>query len=392
MEIEQNKKKKLRVVFPFVEAGYGHIMPMRSISETFCKKYGDRVEVILSDFYTETNDDHMMRYEQNISRQVRLYNRHPAIGYLVSFACAASGPIASSYVSVRGIAPVAYRRALAHLSDLQPDVVFSTHWATNYYAEHLPQKPLTVMYCPDAQFTNSFKYPSDFYMISMPKGYSKAIGKKPFDKNNLKLVNFLIRNEAFSIHPDQRAARRKLGLPEENFTVLLAEGGYGIGKMEKICRRLVKEHIPLTVIPVCGKNKKLYRRFSSLDVSEEVTFRPHGFVDDIFTLYAAADLFCGKSGNIIAEPTFFGIPSIVTGCTQTIEYRIADHYINTVGCAIKQFSPKKTAEMIKEFAADPSLLSPYKKAAAAYHENFGSEQAADELFKAIVHAFPDLDG
>ena len=63
---------KIRVLFPFVEAGLGHIMPMKSIVETFGKKYGDKVEVIASEFYTETGDSHLIRYEKMLARQVRM--------------------------------------------------------------------------------------------------------------------------------------------------------------------------------------------------------------------------------------------------------------------------------------------------------------------------------
>ena len=35
-----------KIVFPYVEAGMGHIMPLRSVAEVFKKKYGDKVEVV----------------------------------------------------------------------------------------------------------------------------------------------------------------------------------------------------------------------------------------------------------------------------------------------------------------------------------------------------------
>ena len=382
--------KKIRVLFPFVEAGFGHIMPTRSISETFQKKYGDRVEVIPCHFFTETGDKHMIRYEQTLARQVRIYNRFPLIGHTATFFCAVFGSTLASVGSMVVIGPVACKRSVEHMRELDCDVVFSTHWATNYYAEHLKKKPFTVMYCPDARLNKLFEYHADLNMISMPYGYLKALRKKQYTVNNMKLVPFLIRNEAFAVSPDKQAARKRLGIPEDNFTVLLAEGGYGIGKMTEICKRLAGEHIPLTLIPVCGKNEKLFRQLSSLPTSEEVTLLPYGFADNMFELEAAADIFCGKSGNMLAEATFFGNPSVVTNCSNSIEHNIADHYINTVGCSIKQLSAKKTARMIKDCINDPALLDPYRKAALRYHEHFGSEQAADELWEAILRQFPEL--
>ncbi|MBO4343873.1 MAG: hypothetical protein J5844_04355 [Clostridia bacterium] len=382
--------KKIKVLFPFVEAGFGHIMPMKSIEQTFRRKYGDRVEVVSSKFYTETGNKHLKKYEQMISRQVRIYDKFTAIGHVASVSTEIFGAELSSFTAIRMFAPFAYKAAMKHMEEISPDVVFSTHWVTNYYAEHMKTKPLTVMYCPDAQLNELFEYHSDLNMISMPYGYLKALRKKQYNKQNMKMVPFLIRNEAFDYCKDKKELRRELGIPEDNFTVVLAEGGYGIGKIAKLSEALIKEHLPLTVIPMCGKNDKLYNHFMSLKPSEEVTFRPYRFTEQILKLEAAADLFCGKSGNILAEATFFGNPSVVTNCATIIEKKIADHYINTVGSALKELSVKKAVKMIEEFAKNPALLEPYKKEAQAYHENFGSEKAADVLWEKITEVYPEL--
>ena len=385
--------KKIRVLFPFVEAGLGHIMPMKSIVEAFGKKYGDRVEVIPSGFFTETGDRHLKKYERMLSNQVRLYNRVPLIGYIATFSCEFFGPFISSFFSIRFTGPVAASRGIRHMRELRPDVVFSTHWVTNYYArKQKKNKPLTIMYCPDARLNSLFDYKSDLNLISMPLGYELALKKRRYNKDNLKLVPFLIRNEAFRITGDKKELRRRFGIPEDNFTVVLAEGGYGIGKMKRITELLVKERFPLTVIPVCGKNEELFRYLKTLKSTDEVTFRPYGYTDRILELEAAADLFCGKSGNIIAEPTFFGVPSVITHFANSIEKNIADHYINTVGCAIKEFSPEKTVELIRAFAKDDSLLEPYRRAAREYHDNFGAERAADVIWEKIAERFPDIPG
>ena len=312
-------------------------------------------------------------------------------GYISGAANSVFGTALSSLAAMKLTAPVACIRAIEHMRELAPDVVFSTHWATNYYAEQLKDKPLTVTYCPDAKLYKLFEYRCDLTMISMPRGYETALRKKKYDEENLKLVPFLIRNEAFDIPLDKKQARRSLGLPEDNFTVVLAEGGYGIGKMGKICEMLIKERFPLTVIPVCGKNEELYEKLSSLKSTEEVTFMPYAFTEKILELTAASDVFCGKSGNMLAEATFFGSPSIVTHFANFIEKNIADHYINTVGCAIKEFSPERVVKLIKRFSSDDSALEPYRKAALDYHENFGSERAADVLWNRIVKSFPELE-
>lgn len=382
--------RKIRVLFPYVEAGLGHIMPTKSIEETFKKKYGDKVEVISSEFFSESGDRHLIKYEKMLGRQVRTYNRFPFIGFIATAMCEIFGSAIVSFFSIRFTAPFASGRGIDYMSKLAPDVVVSTHWVTNYYANFLKSKPYTVMYCPDARLNALFEYKSDLTLISMPYGYTEALKKSKYNGNNLKLVPFFIRNEAFGISRDKKEIRRRLGLPEDNFTVLIAEGGYGIGKIEKVTRLLIEKDIPLTVIPVCGKNEKLYRRMSRLKPSEKVTYIPYGFADNILELHAASDIFCGKSGNILAESTFFGNPAVITHFANSIEQFIADHYINTVGCAVKEFSAKKAAELICNFAQNRDAIEPYCRAARDYHEHFGSSAAADIIFEKIKETFPEV--
>ncbi|MBO4468181.1 MAG: hypothetical protein J5766_02660, partial [Clostridia bacterium] len=154
--------KKIRVLFPYVEAGYGHIMPMKSIEQTFAGKYGDRVEVVSSRFFTETGKKPLIKYQKMMMDRVRTYNGHPFIGHFATLSCKVFGSFISSLCTIRIINPAAFREGVKHMRELKPDVVFSTHWATNYYAEQLKEnKPATVMYCPDAQLNPLFEYHSD---------------------------------------------------------------------------------------------------------------------------------------------------------------------------------------------------------------------------------------
>ena len=58
--------KKIKVLFPFVEAGFGHIIAEKSIADAFEKKYGDYCEVVRSYFYKESGDKAMQKFEKKI--------------------------------------------------------------------------------------------------------------------------------------------------------------------------------------------------------------------------------------------------------------------------------------------------------------------------------------
>ena len=48
MGADSKKMKKIKVLFPFVEAGFGHIMTEKSICDAFEKKYGAVTEIVRS--------------------------------------------------------------------------------------------------------------------------------------------------------------------------------------------------------------------------------------------------------------------------------------------------------------------------------------------------------
>ncbi len=384
--------RKIRVLFPEVEAGLGHIMPMRAVAEIFEKKYGDKVDVVKLNFFESTDKKRLKKFGNMLINEVKKYNKHPVIGWWATLNMKFWGIKLTNWGTMKAKIPFSDVEGRKYMEELNVDVVFSTHWATNYYAEKIKKhKPLTITYCPDVMMNNLFMYNSDLYLISMQCGYDDALKTyKKANEDNLKLVPFLIRNEAFNIDTDKKANRRALGLPEDKFTLLLAEGGYGLGKMQELCELLTKEHLPLTIIAVCGKNEKLASYLKTLPVTDEVTFVPLSFTNDMLKYQASADLFCGKSGNIIAEPTFFGVPSIISNYSTTIEKKIGEHYINNVGSAIKEFDTPKIVELIKDFMAHPEKLKPYQEAAIKYHNNYGAEATADIIFNAIKEKYPTL--
>ena len=53
--------KKLRILFPRVEAGYGHIVTLSALEEAFKKKYGDKFEIIDNAYHDLINESDEFR-------------------------------------------------------------------------------------------------------------------------------------------------------------------------------------------------------------------------------------------------------------------------------------------------------------------------------------------
>jgi processive 1,2-diacylglycerol beta-glucosyltransferase len=383
---------KPRVIFPYVEAGLGHIMPAKSISEAFEKKYGAFAEVSRPFFYSETGNAHMIAFEKMMEGEVVKHNKDPHYGYFANIAMDFFGTGLSSLGAMELRWPKSARGSFEHMCALAPDMVVSTHWSTNYYAYNLKPRPLTVMYCPDARINTLFRYRADMTLTPYPCAYTYSLKKyrRRFNDGNLKLVPFPIRKEAFDIPDDKPALRKKLGLDPEKFTVVLAEGGYGVGKMQAISELLIRTDMRLNVVAVCGKNEALHRRLLSLPVSAGVTFLPLGFCDNMLEIEASADLFMGKSGTIIAELCFFCVPQIITNYATQIEQHIGENYIENVGSALKIFDPAEAVKKVREFHDRPDILDIYKTRMKAFRDSCGGEGAADEIFAVLKTRFPRL--
>lgn len=385
---------KPRVVFPFVEAGMGHIMPERSIADAFEKKYGAYCEIVRSQFYSETNEEPLKKFEKNLCNEVRKYNKNHVYGYLNMFMMDVFGPRVLSKVIMDVYIAGAGEAAKRHMEELKPDLVLSTHWSTAYYAEQIADKPINVSYVPDVQIIPLCRYPNDMTLVSTSRGYNDALRKhkKRFNKDNLRIVPFAIRKQAFAVDLDKKAARRALGLDENKLTIVLFEGGYGLGRMKQIVELIAKTDMKINVVAICGKNEKLYEQLKTVKAeSENVTLVVEGFCEKTLEYLAAADVWLGKSGaSSIAEATFFGCAAIVTKYATTMERDNAEYYLKDVKNCLKIFDAEKVVEKLCEWIENPEELHTLQENAWRVHNLYGSEKTADVLWELLCEKFSHL--
>lgn len=385
---------KPRVIFPLTEAGLGHIIPEQAIADAFENMYGDKVEVVRSQFFTESNQPKLKLFEDRLKQQVVNYNKHTSLGYFASINMRFWGGRLSTWATMKFLAYGTCKYGYRHMRELNPDMVVSTHWATNYYAIRLKQRPLTVMYCPDTNVCPLFAYPCDLVMVPTLPGYNKARKKyrRRFNDSNFLHVPYVIRQGALDVEgADKREMRKKNGLDPDKFTILLAEGGYGIGKMEKICKLVLEKNLPVNLVPICGKNTDLYQKFNNMDKPSETVFHPVGCeVEGIFELMAASDLFCGKAGSMLAELTFFQVPQIITKYATLIEKDMAHYYLNYTQTAIKIFNEQAVVDKIQEFMLHPENMQTYIHNAQKQRDNYGAEVCAKRIFEVLCDKFPYL--
>src|SRR4029077_9453193 len=87
---------------------------------------------------------------------------------------------------------------------------------------------------------------------------------------------------------EKQALRRRFGLEENRFTVLVIGGAAGVGSLAAQVRELTVEPHPWQLVVVCGRNEKLRRRLLETEVATPTLIL--GFVDYMPELMRACDL------------------------------------------------------------------------------------------------------
>ncbi|MCL2796603.1 MAG: hypothetical protein FWD58_00900 [Firmicutes bacterium] len=377
------------MVFPFVEAGLGHIMPMTAVCDAFEEKYGDRCEIVRTKFFQDKQDPDLKYVEDTLIKEVKNHNKYKIFG-LFQFSMMR---LVGQKISLKFLYGTWWKRgfkpSLALMQELNADLIFNTHFATLYYACAAKKRGLIdskiVVYCPDPIIGQQWDRRADVFALSSAAGKVAAEKKRGFKNTSVVQVPFLIRKAVASYTESRAFYRREIDVPEDKFTILLADGAYGAGRLGETVRQLLKSKLPLNVIAVCGKNEKLYEEFQKLTPPGNITFKPYGFTDKMLTLSAACDLFIGKAGaSNLAEPAYFGAPAIITFTATPIEKWIGAHYTDFVKSAIKITNVKKAVQLAERWAQSPELMAPYVAACASERRCDGPDILADKLWEILV--------
>ena len=381
--------KKYRVVFPFVEAGLGHIMPMTAVCNAFEEKYGDRCEIIRTKFFQDQNDPDMVKMEKTLIKEVLNHNKNPFFGFIEFTLMRIFGTKLCMKFLYETWWKFGFKPAVSYMQELDADLVFNTHFATLYYACAARKNGLIkskiAVYCPDPVIGRQWDRRADMYALSSAAGAKIAGKNRGFRKAKIEQVPFLIRKEVASYTETRAYYRREIGIPEDKFTILLADGAYGAGKLGETVKELLKSKLPLNIVAVCGKNEELHQEFLKLSPPENITFKSYGFTDKMLLLSASCDLFIGKAGaSNLAEPAYFGAPAIITFTATPIEKWIAKHYTDFVKSAIKITNIQKVVRLAEQWAQNPSLMQPYIDACKSEQRYDGPDKLADKLWEMLT--------
>ncbi len=189
----------------------------------------------------------------------------------------------------------------------------------------------------------------------------ESLVKRGVPKDKIKVLGLPI-DPVFSTRHDRKQIRRKLGIKEDLFTVLVGSGGFGIGPVDKLITSLIGIDIPLQLLVVCGKNASLCSKIKGLENCVDFSMTSYGFVHNMHELMDASDIIVTKSGGLVcAEALSKDLPIIGIFPIPGQEARNLD-VLEKQGAGIKLKRISDIKEVLAKFYKDKNESEKIKRA------------------------------
>ncbi len=223
-----------------------------------------------------------------------------------------------AFAAVRGVFGGRIRRIIsAALKDGDPDLVLSVHPLLNHVSWQAIRRSgrprgLVTVITDLVEFHLGWMFPRSDLTIVPTEGARRECLAAGLPEEKVQLLGLPVDLRFRPPAPGEKAAlRRRFGIPQERFTILVSGGGEGSGKLLSQVRALGRTGGDWHLIIVCGRNEKLRRRLARVDFRSRALIL--GFVDNMPDLMRAADLVVSKAGpGAIGEALATEVPILLT--------------------------------------------------------------------------------
>lgn len=390
MKEQPNTRK--RVLVTYIEAGFGHITTANSIADAIEALHDPNIELVRK--YTFQAHPSLHKLEKQFVRDVKWANTFPWHNYIQMSATHIFG----IHNSLPFMVNTFYRRQREEyfkiLGEIKPDIIIDTHYLTSFlatqYRDMVDPHVRVVTYDPDNSVHNWWNIRVDKFCVNCRIAFHDAL-EHDFTRKQLMIIPFVTRREIMEVTEDKSYYREKYGLPKDRFTVMVAAGGYGKSGMNRVVDALVF-HVkhPVTIIAICGTNKRLYKHLQHLQkiAPSHIDLRPYEFVNKVYELNRAADVLLTKGGpNAMLDSALMGVPVGVFYYASEIEHISTHLFTSVLNCGRFFRRSAKIVKWINECVVNPTILDIYREAAQEVRQG---GNGAENIAKFIQHyAFED---
>lgn len=384
--------RKKKVVVQFMEAGHGHIVTAEAIAECLEQKYGDQLEIVRDYVFRDSKDKELQKYEKfTISDVKKSHANKMHLGFQLLCMKVFGGQFSLGFTYSTVFKRVR-DKVIRHMAKQKADMFISTHFMTLHTgvtgkADGRLDADI-VAYNPDHNTHGWWDPNADLFITNNEKATREAIEEREMDPKKVKTVHFMARKVVVDANETKEFYRDKHGIPKDKFTVVLADGAYAEARMAEYTNMLLTSKKELTIIPICGKNTRLYKKLKkkALKVPENITLIPLPFIDYAPEIYRCADVFVTKSGpNAVTDAVFMHTPCLLNFYSAEIEKATCELFTENYKCAIYEPSAKKALKLIEKWTEDNTDLNKLEKNTYALDKNKnGAEEVADIVAERLL--------
>ena len=274
-----------------------------------------------------------------------------------------------------------FGRRLAKVIDgRQPDLVISTYpfgsAALDWMREKRGFSTLTVTYCPAFHVHPLWVYPHidlHFVMYDTAGEHARMRG---FEET-MRLGAPPVR-DGFG-NTSRGEARELLGLPPEEFVVLMTGGAWGIGDIAPGVEALLKMEPPVHVVAVCGKNAALEAELRTAAADSDGRLVVYGYVSTMPELMAASNVVVTNGAGVTVlealrtpRPVVAFAPLAGHGTASTTE-------MVRRNLAVEARDVQGLVEQIRRLSTDPDLLHTMERAGESWVEGRDLRRSIGEI-------------
>lgn len=363
---------KQKILLTYVESGFGHISSMDSIYDALNERFGDEYEIEKSFILTDDGFKNLVGMNNFFIKQVQNTNKIPYFGRFIFPIISLLGGQKVMRFFHRQLSHRSFKQGLEALRRRSPNVIVTNHYFTDLlaveYKRRIDPSVVVINYNPDPTLHTFWDKRDGIFIVNNPLALAKA-QKYKFKQENLRMVTPCVRSCVERDALARSQLREKFGLPDDKFTVVIADGGYMLGRGPKFVRAIIKSGLPITLCVIAGKNAKRYEQFNKIETGKSkikvppgMTFKAYEFLPNAHELYGAADIFLTKGGpNAVLDSIYMHTPVMINYCPHVIEAATVKVFINEHGCGESVFRKNKAIKRIRKFIDDRTELERYEK-------------------------------
>jgi processive 1,2-diacylglycerol beta-glucosyltransferase len=340
----------MRVLILTASYGSGHNEAARSLAAGFSAR-GAAVTVV--DHFRELVHPLFERASRGL--YLALLRRAPVLwgaAYALGDWLPSDSPLAL------GMTRLGVTRLAAILDELAPDAVVTVHATpaaalSALAAEGRRLPPHTTVVTDFVAHSQWIARGIDRYCVAADEVGHEFVARG-IPREQIVVTGVPLRTQ-FEAVVDPAAARRALQLRAEVPVVLVMAGSHGgVGRLPDVVRALGRLPRPVQGVVVTGHDGRLAARLGRLAVGAST--RVLGYVADVRSLMAAADLLVTKAGGMtLAEAMAAELPMLLYGSLPGQEQR-NERFASRAGVALAARSPRELQRLLDRALGEPGLL------------------------------------